>query len=135
MSNLQQIDHHKICELFDLLHHYDLSYVKHASYQMFHLFGSPLHNYWSDENQAFGVYLVYFKLARNLHKNEFLNSILEGKIPNEMIFSEDEKQLVLNSYHLRHQAQRLRDFLLSLTDEFDYEIWLIESGVQIPFIR
>lgn len=135
MKNVHSIDHNRLSELYDLLQHFDLSFVKHASYQMFHLFGSPLHNYWTDENQTFGVYLVYYKLAKKLSKMEFIHCIQDGHAPDISIFSEDEKNLVLNDHHFRHQAQRLRDFLLGLAEEFDYEIWLIERGVQVPFTK
>ncbi|SMF56366.1 hypothetical protein [Pseudobacteriovorax antillogorgiicola] len=135
MSEVYEIDHHRLSELYDLLHHHDLTFVKHATYQMFHLFGSPLHNFWTNENQAFGVYLCYFKLARKLAKAEFIAAIQKGHVPDEGIFSEDEKLLVLNEHHLRHQALRVREFLMDLAEEFDYEIWLIESGVQIPFVH
>lgn len=133
MSNVQQIDQELLSDLYDELHHYELGFVKHATYQMFHLFGSPLHNFWENENQAFGVYLVYYKLSRKYGKPIFIKSIQSGKVPQEQIFSLDEKKLVQDKSQLRHQAKRIHSFLSSLADEFDYEIWLIEVGLQVPY--
>ncbi len=135
MSVVQQIDQQLLSDLYEELHHYELGFVKHATYQMFHLFGSPLHSFWENENQAFGVYLVYYKLSRKYSKSIFIKSIQSGKVPQERIFTEDEKKLVLNQNHLRHQAKRVHEYLSSLADEFDYEIWLIEVGLQVPFQR
>lgn len=135
MKKLTQIDSHNISELFDLTQHFDLSYVKHATYQMFHLFGSPLHSYWTDENQAFGVYLVYYKLARHSSRAAFINAVQKAEVPDLAIFSEDEKLLVEDPKQFRYQALRLREFLLGLAEEFDYEIWLIGKGVQVPMVK
>lgn len=135
MTNVVSIDFRRISELYDLLHHFDLQFVKHASYQMFHLFGSPLQHYWVDENQTFGVYLVYFKLASSCNRADFIHSIQDAKPKDLDIFTEDEMLLAEDEEQFRYQASRLRDFLLSLAEEFDYEIWLIENGVQLPYTR
>ena len=81
MNTVYQIDQSQLNELYDQLYHFELAFVKHASYQMFHLFGSPLHNYWQDENQAFGVYIVYYKLAKNYSRADFIHAIQDGKVP------------------------------------------------------
>ena len=135
MNRVYQIDQDLLNDLYEELLHYELAFVKHATYQMFHLFGSPLNNFWENENQAFGVYIIYYKLARKYSKAIFVKAIQSGIVPNERIFTADEKKLILDRYHLRHQARRVHQFLSSLADEFDYEIWLIEVGLQVPFQR
>ncbi|NRA67945.1 MAG: hypothetical protein HRU19_25915 [Pseudobacteriovorax sp.] len=135
MSNVIEFDHSIISDLYDQLHHLDLTFVKHGIFQMYHLFGSPSPRLWANENQAFGVFVVYYKLAKNLSRMDFIRQIQAGKIEDETKFTLDEKNLIFNGDQLRFQANQLHRYLDTLADEFDYEVWLLQSGLYISFQR
>lgn len=135
MSNLIYLDQYRASELYKVLHHYDVATVKHGIYQMFHLFGSPLQIHWKDENQVFGVFLVYFRMAKRLSRNDFVQAIMNSKVPQGVFLNEEEKVFVNNIEQFQVQANLLRDFLLSLADQFDYEVWLNEVGHTVQFYK
>ena len=102
--------------------------INEAGYQMFHRSLTPLHKNWSSEEEFQITTHMFCKMSKELGEDEFVDAIMQTKVPGSIQFNSAEQKVLNNSKTYIKEACMLLGFIDSHSDFFEYEVKLIELG-------
>lgn len=124
-----------MCELYQMLNQLDLGFVKNSIFKSYELAACPAERQWTDPIMALGVYYLFYKLAKKLKRADFLATLAGNDIDCKRYFTESERELLENTDSLKDQAVLLHRTLSDVAEVFEYEVWLVEHGLNIAYHR